>query len=265
MSDARPPPLRFGLPPVLGTRRVRALAERLEAVATAGLDQPVAVRVAGSYEHLEVMLLGGSLDVAWANSLVVARAAAAGATAMLQSVRSGRRTFRAALLARRASGLSLSSLSGTRAAWTDPDALGGYLLPLEYLRSRGYVPESLFASERFTGSYPGAIARLLDGSADVAPTYAHSDDAAELEALLESQLGPVAHELEPLGFTPEIPNDGLVIAPHVPAARAAVMRDRLLEVFSAPGAAQLRQLLDVDELIAAEPADYGSLRSFASS
>jgi phosphonate transport system substrate-binding protein len=258
-------PLRFGLPPVLGARRVRALAARLETVLTAGLDQPVTVRVAGSYEHLEVMLLGGGLDVAWANSLVVARAVAAGSTAMLQSVRGGRRTFRAALLARRSSNLSLSSLSGTRAAWTDPDALGGYLLPLEFLRSRGYAPESLFASERFTGSYPGAIARLLDGSADVAPTYAHSDDAGELLALLEAQLGPVAHELTALAFTEEIPSDGVVVAPYVPAAKAIMLRDRLRELLSAPAAAQVRQLLDVDELVPARPAAYGALRALANS
>ncbi|WP_373047827.1 phosphate/phosphite/phosphonate ABC transporter substrate-binding protein [Vulgatibacter sp.] len=243
---------RFGLSPSLGLHRTHQLARRLEEALALAVALPVQVTVAGSYEHLEAMLLGGSLEAAWVNPLLLARMRGAGAEACLRGIRHGSTSFRSALVVRRGEVDGPEDLRGRRAAWTDPESLAGYRLPLHFLRSRGLHPERLFPSERFTFSYPTALGRLLDGSADVAPCFVHRGDAEALEGVLRLLVGSEASRLEPLAFTEPVPNDGLVFAPHLPAAVAEELSSRVEEVLHDSAGRAVLELLDVEQVVRAD-------------
>lgn len=241
-----PRSFRFGLSPSLGLHRTQQLARRIAADLAPAVDRTVEVAVAGSYEHLEAMLLSGALDAAWVNPLLLARLHAFGASASLQGVRHGLTTFRSALLARRGHAGALEA--GARAAWTDPDSLAGYRLPIRHLRTIGLAPEQIFASERFTFSYPAALARLLDGTADVAPCFVHDDDPGALDGVLRLLVGSDADRIERLFVTEPVPNDGLVFAPHLPAAEAARLCGRVEQILGTGAGRAVLELLDVERV-----------------
>ena len=239
---------RFGLSPSLGLQRTQLLARRIATDLAPAVDAAVEVSVAGSYEHLEAMLLAGALDAAWVNPLLLVRLHTFGASASLQGVRHGITTFRSALLARRDADAFALLTSGTRAAWTDPDSLAGYRLPIRHLRAGGLAPERVFASERFTFSFPAALGRLLDGTVDVAPCFVHSDEPDAVDDVLRRLVGTDADRLAPLFVTDPVPNDGLVFAPHLPPAVAAHLCGRVENTLAGSDGRALLDLLGVERV-----------------
>lgn len=244
---------RFGLLPSLGPARIRELVARVAEGLAPVVESPVSLVVAGSYEHLEAMLLGGTIDAAWVNPLLLERLHAAGAPAGLRAVRSGRTTFRSALVTRRESPCELEALRGGRAAWTDPDSLAGYRLPIRFLRSRGLSPERLFSSERFASSYPTALGRVLDGSADVAACFVPDDSPEAVARVLRRLVGSGADGLQAIACTEAVPNDGLVFSPSIQPAVAERIRSALLQGGASGACRPFFDLLDVDEVRPLEP------------
>jgi hypothetical protein len=74
-----------------------------------------------------------------------------GGEAIVRGVRQGASSYRAALVARADSALTLTTLDGSRAVWADRDSVGGYLLPMALLRDKGLDANKLFSSQRFAG------------------------------------------------------------------------------------------------------------------
>lgn len=261
MLPLRTRSFRFGIAPSLGLHRAQTLARRIESALAPSLGTQVEVRVAGSLEHLEAMLLGGALDAAWVNALLIAHLHAAGTKSVLRGVRHGSDTFCSALVVRRDDELSLESLPRLRVAWTDPDSVAGYLLPQRFLLRRGLEPKRLFVEERFSGSYPAALGRLLEGRVDLAPCFVHRADPEALQRVLRMLLGGGAAEgLRPLGFTDAVPNDGLVLAPHF-EARDGELLAAIEAALSSPEGRSVLDALDVDRLVRSDAEAYASLRA----
>src|SRR5687768_7081841 len=141
------------LPPSLGPDRIAKHAQALEAFLLKRLGKPVEVTVARSYDQLAKDVLAGRADAAWAPPFICARLEAMGVRMLVQGVRRGAVSYRAALLCRRDRALTLEELSGLKALWVDRDAVAGYLLPLAFLRSRGIDPAKAFVTQDFAGSY----------------------------------------------------------------------------------------------------------------
>jgi len=249
---------RFGISPALGHERTQVLAERIAEALAPLAPGPIEVVVGGSYEHLQAMLLGGALDVAWVNPLVLARMHAAGASASLRGVRHGSTTFRSALVVRKGFG-GFERLAGGRAAWTDPDSLAGYRLPIGYLRRAGLQPERIFVAERFTFSYPTSLRRVLEGQADVAACFVHAADDEALAGVLERLVGSDAEGLAPLAYTAPVPNDGLVFAPHLPAKETERLCERTEALLCAPAGRALLELLGMEAVIRADDDPVGEM------
>src|SRR5262249_47536559 len=135
-------------------------------------------------------------------------------------VRGASSTYRAALVARAGRDISLSSLSGLRAAWVDPRSVGGYLLIREHLLLRGIDPDDTFSEQTFVGSHPAVVAAILHGEAAVgAVTVPRLDEASAREAIAQ-YVGQTASRIAMISFSDEAPTDALVLTRRLGAVRA---------------------------------------------
>src|SRR6185369_2058104 len=115
-----------------------------------------------SYESLAKDLLSGKVDAAWAPPFVCARIEAMGVRVLVRGVRHGASSYRAALICRAESPLTIDTLGGRAAVWTDRDSVGGYLLAMALLRGKGLDPNKLFPKQEFAGSYKAALEAVLN-------------------------------------------------------------------------------------------------------
>lgn len=204
--------LRFALPPSLGTERLleetRALRSALEDL----LASPVDVTVSQGYDALARNLLSGAVDVAHAPPLVCARVEPQGIVVAARAVRHGRASYGAALVRRRGSDTSLSRPKAIRAAWVDPLAVAGYLLPVSHLKTSRLVdPARHFASQAFFGSYPAALAAVLEGRADLCAVHALKGRPESAREAIERQAPGRSFDFDVLEITSEVPGDAIVV------------------------------------------------------
>ncbi len=245
-------------PPSLGELRAGARAELLEAW-FASHGESVHTEVAASYEDLELRLCAARVEMGWAPPLVCARAATA-ARAILKSLRNGRSTYRAALVARTGEAPTPRTLAGLRAAWVDRRSAAGYHLPTSWLRAQGVDPERTFAAELFVGSFREALLAVLDGRADVAAIHTTTPDEAGARETMAECVGPQMSRLTPFAFTGESPSDGLVFTTKLSAPDAERLVAHVLAL-SGRGVRtnMLLSVLGAEALERASPGDYAAL------
>src|SRR5690606_22090589 len=147
------------LPPSRGHQDALLHARHVAGFLTERLSQPVQVEVAADYAELEYRLLKGEVELAWAPPVLCARAEPT-ARGILSSIRIGRSSYRSALVARADRHLSLKTLAGREAVWTDPLSTGGYLLPTAFLSLLGQA--GALGGERFMGTYRSALEEVLE-------------------------------------------------------------------------------------------------------
>lgn len=233
MSASPPNParfsFRFGLPPSLGNALARERAERLTSFIERALGRKVEVSVAASYEALAKDLLAGRADAVWAPPFVCARVEAMGVRVLARGVRRGRSSYRSALVTRAGSGLTLEKLQGTRVAWVDRDSVGGYLLPVAYLKAKGREPVKTFAAQQFAGSYKAALEAVQGGVADVASIFCPPESTGLTYADgVEVVLPGKGREFELIAYTEEAPNDGVPVGMGVAPELAGLLERALL-------------------------------------
>lgn len=247
------------LPPSRGHQDALFHARHVSRFLSERLEREVEVEVAPDYATLEHRLLRGEVELAWAPPILCARAEPT-ARGILSSIRVGRSSYRSALVARADRGLSLKTLAGHEAVWTDPLSTGGYLLPTAFLSLLGQG--TALRDERFMGSYRSALEEVLDGRADLTGIYTPRADANAVRVQLRELVGERADELEALGFTDEVPADGLVIGQKVPAGDAPALLQALLSLGTV-GRNPLMEALAAERLVLARNGDYRPLRHAA--
>lgn len=207
----RSPNFRFAVPPSL--QDVQARAAVLQTYLTDALGKPAEVVVPSSYETLAKELLTGRVDAAWAPPFVCARIEPMGVRVLVRGVRNGASTYRAALVSRADANVTKETLQGTSAAWSDRDSVGGYLLPMAWLREHGHDPAKLFFKQEFVGSYKAALELVAKGQVDVTSLFAPSARAGQPEATGLSEVWPGQEgQFKVLAFTDESPNDGVAVS-----------------------------------------------------
>jgi phosphonate transport system substrate-binding protein len=253
--------LKFLFPPSLGRARASARAEFLQGELAEALGDEVAVEVARDYGDLEERALAGEADIVWAPSGVCARIEP-GARSVFKVVRGASATYRAALVARAGSGVSLATLAGLNAAWVDPLSVGGYLLIRAHLTARGIDPDTTFKSQRFVGSHPAVVAAIVHGDVDVGAVTVPRIDEASVREAIGIYVGDVAERIEAVTISDEAPTDALVLT-----RRLTPVDARRIEALLAPEGMDVRPpecLLDVmqaETLVRARPGEYqGVLR-----
>jgi phosphonate transport system substrate-binding protein len=253
---------RFVLPPSLGSEQVRERADKLGSFLQEMLGRSVEVSVAASYEALSKDLLSGRADAAWAPPFVCARTEAMGVRVLVRGVRLGMSSYRSALVCRAGAGLTVERLKGTTVAWVDRESVAGFLLPVAYLKSQGVEPARIFAAQRFTGSYRGALEEVLVGTADVAgifcpPASTGFSYASGVEKVLGEGMGD---RFELIAYTEESPNDGVPVAMGAPSALVNTLESMLLGLDATPeGQALLQGVFNADRFEPAPRMGYRAL------
>lgn len=253
--------LRLLFPPSLGELKATAKAERLADSLAQQIGTRVAIKVARTYGDLEYRVLHGLVELAWAPPSICAKAEP-GALAILKAVRGGRASYRAALVGRVSDSPRIDRLSGKRAAWVDPLAAAGHLLPLAHLRGRGIDPATTFREQWFVGSYRAALLAVLTGDADVTSIYASAEDVGAVRETMREHVGNKERELVPFAFTEDTPSDGLILGGKIVPADT----ERLVSLLCPPpdpGRARslLLETLDAEALVPAVRGDYATLRN----
>lgn len=134
------------------------------------------------YEALAKEVREGKVDVAWLPPIVFVRLAEV-VVPIGSVLRDGRSTYEAALVVRADSRIkNIEGLKNSRAGWVDPWSAAGFVLPRVKLALSGIDPRSIFRTETFYGSHRAALRSLIDGSCDVAGTYARADTEGVIES-----------------------------------------------------------------------------------
>lgn len=256
-----PPPFTFGLPPSVGRVGAGQRATRLAEFLGAALGRTVVVRVGANYQALKGELLAGTMLAAWGPPYVCARVEAYGGRGLLRGVRHGSVSYRAALVALHRRKVTLGVTSGLRCAWVDPDSLGGYVLPVAWMKEHGFHGYQFVEREEFLGSYQAAVDSVVGGRFDLAPIWAPSTipPAGEAPSALGELAGARARELVVLGYTRECPNDGVVLSPFASAKEAALLEQKLLALHeSASGRTLLQEVFGAERF---QPAPVGTYRA----
>jgi len=252
--------VRFAMPSSLG-KDVDARAQQLKDHLSGALGRDTEVVLPATYEQLARELLSGKVDAAWAPPFVCARIEAMGVRVLVRGVRDGASAYRAALLTRKDSNVTLDTLKGTTAVWSDRDSVGGFLLPMAFLRERGLDPAKTFHHQEFVGNYRNALEAVLDGKADVTSVFAPAAKEGAPAVTGLSQLWPEKESaFRVLGFTEEAPNDGVAVSMSAASATVTELEKTLLSLHLTPaGAAVLRDCFHADKFELAPRMGYRAL------
>ncbi len=252
-------PVRLALPPSLGQSVAGERGRRLESFLGQALKRTTQVVVAASYEALAKELLSGKCEAAWAPPFVCARIEAMGVRVLVRGVRKGASSYRAAMICRSDSPLTVDSLQGTKASWCDRDSVGGYLLPLALLRNKGLDPNKVFVSQTFSGCYQASLDALLKGDADLTSIFASGGKGAVTSGVDELLPGR-QHLVKVVAYTEESPNDGVAVAMSTPSELAMDLERVLLQLHdSTEGASILKETFNAERFEAAPRMGYRAL------
>jgi phosphonate transport system substrate-binding protein len=244
----------------VGVARARARAELLDQSLRSDLAEPVEVEVASDYADLSARAIEGRADLVWMPPTICARVEPH-VRSFYKCQRFGRTTYRSAIVARRGEVLEMSALRGKRFAWVDRLSVGGYLLALETLRKAGIEANDLGA-QTFLGSYPEALADVLEKRADAAAITVREDSMSAVREALASYGGKRAIDL--LGVvtvTSESPNDALAITKALDARRAQKLERRVFGREGARARAALCLCLEAEGFVRANMGEYEVLRA----
>lgn len=252
--------MRFGLPPSLGKDALKDRADRLKSFLTRSVGQDWSVSVAGTYDGLAKDILAGRLDAAWAPPFVCARIEAMGVRVLVRGIRRGASTYRAALLCRSDAKITVERLQGLSAIWVDRDSVGGYLLAMAFLKSKGLEPSKTFFAQQFAGSYKAALEGLVQGKAEVTSVFAPPASVSQ-DAL--SGLDDIAPELRQsvavVALTEESPNDGVAVSMGVQPAVITALEKTLLQMHGNDKSGLLKDVFNAERFESAPKMGYRAL------
>lgn len=221
------PEFTFGLPPSLGREPVFEMAREFADVLFAARFTTVVPYK--SYEALQQALISREIDAAWGPPLICARIEAAGGTIAQRAIRNGAVTYRSALVARAMDRWSVAMITSgafrPRVAWVDEWSMAGYLLPRALMRREGIDLATSVLSEKTYGSYQACFAAVREFDADLTAAFVGAKG-------FTATWGPRADRLQALAYSDETPNDGVVIAPELPAERRQHLEDNLVQLLA---------------------------------
>ena len=218
-------PLAFGFVMASGADDFAPKVQRFLRAMSKHASVELELHEAASYEDLAKDVKKGRVDVAWLPPIVHLRLAS-DVVPLGSILRDGRTTYEAALIVRTDSkAKTIANLRGMRAGWVDRWSAAGFVLPRVNLALLGIDARTYFRSETFYGSHRGVVQALLDGSCDVAGTYAQADGKGKVKGGSWSDV-PGA-EVRVLTTFGAIPPDVIAARSGLPEAQRDAVRDAL--------------------------------------
>jgi phosphonate transport system substrate-binding protein len=255
---------RFGLPPSVGLTENDPRLSQLSEAISAGLARPAQAVLTKSYQDLGKRMQRSELEAAWSPPFVAARLEALGFQVLLRGVRKGTSTYRSALIAANPVP-SLDWLKGRRAVWVDQDSVSGYLLPLAFLKAKGFDLSKDFALQTFAGSFVHAVEKVLEGRADFTAVFAPPEGVQWRGTTGLDEMAPrLAPRVQIIAYTEAVPSSGLVVSSHADAETVSKLRDAMNSLGKTPhGEWLVEHLFQVDSFEAAPRMGYRALYKLA--
>jgi len=167
----------------------------------------------------------------------------------------GKDVYYGLILARKDSGItSIMDLENKAFAFTDPGSTSGYLLPSALFAQENIVPEDFFSEIFFSGSQPGSILAVKNGTVDAS---AVADNRYE-DALREGIIGE--DELVIIKTTGMVPTSPICVASDMDPD----LKERIIQAWlSIPEEITLSAVGKLTHYVRAAGGDYEFLRDVA--
>jgi len=184
-----------------------------------------------------------------------------GAEVILASVRQGSTTYRSQFNVRCDSGItSFDDLRGKTIAWVDPGSASGYQFPYVTLVTEYGIDPDTEMTGIFAGSHDAAMLAVYLGDVDVAVTFGGSP-GSDGRTTIEADHPDVMEQVCILGYSVDIPNDGMVVLPDLDSDLKQQIADAFIEIANTPEGKELTQaLFNVTEFAPVDPSAYDVVR-----
>lgn len=172
---------------------------------------PVETFVSTDFGGLVEAMRTGQVDIGMFGPFALVQAMdRANAEPILASVRQGSTSYRAQFNIRCDSGIEdFEDLRGANMAFVDPNSASGYLFPYVFLDGMGINPDTDM-NYIFAGSHDASALAIYNGDVDVSVTFGGSPGSDGRETI-EADFPDVKDVVCILGYTDDIPNDGVVV------------------------------------------------------
>jgi len=184
-----------------------------------------------------------------------------GAEVILASVRQGSTTYRSQFNVRCDSGItSFDDLRGKTIAWVDPGSASGYQFPYVTLVTEYGIDPDTEMTGIFAGSHDAAMLAVYLGDVDVAVTFGGSP-GSDGRTTIEADHPDVMEQVCILGYSVDIPNDGMVVLPDLDSDLKQQIADAFIEIANTPEGKELTQaLFNVTEFAPVDASAYDVVR-----
>lgn len=206
-DDADPDRLILGMVPSREADRIVDSLDPLAAMLSDRIGIPVETFISTNYVGLVEAMGNGRIDIGlFGPSAMVQAMDRYGAQPILASVRYGSPTYKSQFNIRCDSGIeAFEDLRGRSIAFVDPGSASGYQFPYVFLKNNYEIDANNDMSSIFAGSHDAAVLAVYNGDVDVAVSF---NDA---RTAIEGDFPDVMEEVCILGYTGDIPNDGMVV------------------------------------------------------
>lgn len=178
------------------------------------------------------------------------------AEVILASVRFGSNTYKSQFNVRCDSGIeSFEDLEGRSIAFVDPGSTSGYQFPYVFLKNRYGIDANRDMDAVFAGSHDAAVLAVYNGDVEVATTF---NDA---RTAIDDEFPDVMEEVCVLGYTGDIPNDGIVVRAGLDPELVSQIQQAFIEIAETEeGKALTNELFNVTGFAPIDPAVYDVVR-----
>lgn len=224
-AQETPTSLTLGMVP---SREADRIVDSLEPLADMLGDQlliPVETFISTNYVGLVEAMGTGRIDIGLFGPAALVQAMDRyDAEVILASVRRGSTTYKSQFNVRCDSGIdSFDDLDGATIAFVDPGSASGYQFPFVYLNQQGINPNRDMTAI-FAGSHDASVLAVYNGDVDVATSF---NDA---RTTIENDFPDVMDEVCILGYTSDIPNDGVVVRSGLDPQLVAQIQQALMDI-----------------------------------
>ena len=180
----------------------------------------------------------------------------------MASVRQGSTTYRSQFNVRCDSGITeFEQLRGKTIAWVDPGSSSGYQFPFVTLVTQHGINPDTEMTGIFAGSHDASMLAVYLGDVDVAVTFGGSPGSDGRETI-QDDYPDVKEQVCILGYSVDIPNDGMVVQPNLDADLKNQIAEAFIDIANTEeGEALTQALFNVTEFARiADPSVYDAVR-----
>jgi len=229
------------------SREADAIVDSLDPIAAMLSERlliPVETFVSTNYVGLVEAIGTGRVDVGMFGPAAMVQAMDAyGALPLVASVRQGSTTYRAQFNVRCDSGITeFEQLRGATIAFVDPSSSSGYQFPFVTLKDTWGIDPNTEMTTVFAGSHDASALAVYNGDVDVSVTFGGSPGSDGRETI-EADFPDVKEVVCILGYSDNIPNDGIVVRQGLDAELMDQIAQALIDIANTEEGRALTQTL----------------------